>query len=349
MPTKMNRREFIDKVSPWIGVVGTGLSTWQIIGPWLNKLISPPTISDGTRRAAEDLFFLNRGHISIVPASSNPNVRERLLALTKDTTVSSYSDLDKYFSRATIQASEAFKPFLFPSRDREEFEHLVSYEQVQHVIAADTNHTIIALGTPTSNHLIRDMMFYEEMPDSQDGHRYREEFGDLVHLPIKFELLAENIKKGNSRDIWYNSLNIKSGEAKKIPNWGIINQHNNLLLPATINGRLIEDFLVISVIPNLTAPDNIERQVPIVCIGGTHAAGTLAIEKLLQSEDCLTSLKSELERLNRPVFWQAVFRVLLDADGAFRQMHLEKDMVQPVGYDQRNLMAYAENNQRTPN
>lgn len=341
----MDRRKFISELSTWVGIIGGGFGVAQVVGPWLLHELTSPNISDRARRAAEDLFYLNKRHISIAPASNNPNVRERLIALKKNTQITSYDQLFSYFSTATIKASNAFKPFLFPPEGKNKFEHLVNYETVQRIIAADSNHTIIALGTPTSNHIVRDMMFYEEMPNPKDGFMYHKPYQDLIHMPIRFELLANVILSEDSNDIWYNSKDINGNPGKKIPNWGIRTPLDKLLLPATNNGVLLEDFLVISVLPNFTSPDNVDRQVPVVCMGGAHAAGTLAIRKLLETEDCLTSLQSELERLGRPTFWQAVFRVSLNSDsGDVRQLHLEKDMVRKVDVDRDKLVEYAENN-----
>jgi hypothetical protein len=341
----MNRRKFVGKAALttaglYVGLFTNGLGIGQVIKGWIDKGKTDPKVAEKLRLAAEDLFYLNKGQISLAPASNNPNVRSRLLALSENPTIHSYRDLFNYFSNATIEASNAFRPFLFPTEGKDAYEHLVSYDKVKKIVATDTNHTIIALGTPTSNHIIRDMMFYSEMTNPDDGHVRHPQ--DMIDMPIKFELSAAQIRK-HPKHTEYRSRGPKGEISKKIPNWGIINPHGHLLLPATDDGFLLEDFLVISVIPNFKHPDNIERDVPVVCMGGTHAAGTLAIKELLISENCLTSLQEQLKEIGNPLFWQAVFRIKLKSPyGTFQSISLEKEMVKEVIVDRTELLKYSE-------
>lgn len=341
-PANPGRRSFVK-----FGVLAGGaLGVWATLAdtagllPWLklasNKLRYGVSIPDATQVAAKLLFGIREFHTSIVPAASNPNVRERLLQVTSPLKVSSSAEMLNYFSRATVEASAFLQPlFLGPIAD-----HFAGYDRVEELLRANKKESIVALGTPTSNSLIRDMMLYREREDSRQGHEHQP--NDAVRFPILFELRRERIVSAeNQRDAWYRPKSL-SGEASSemIPNWGITDTHGELLLPATDGeGRLLEDFLVISSVPNMLDPECVERNLPVTCIGGTHSVGTVALRELLEHETILHSLVEQLSSRGSPKFWQAVIRVQLDPEsGQPASLLLEPDLIGAIEVDKNALM-----------
>ena len=328
---KIDRKSFIiDLRDLVIGAVGIVSSVYGL-EPWLTsiskELVYGIDIPDDSFNTIKTLFHINSCKTSIVPASKNPNVRERLELLSKDRNVSKYEDLFRFFSRATVEASNYFKPLLLGSSSNDQIHYLPDYKSVNKVLDSDKHHTIIALGTPTSNHLVRAMMFYKELKNSRDGHQRIQSFDDIIHMPYQFELRKSVIISGEDQsNAWYRSRNPDGTiSADRIPNWGLEGADNRPLLP-TINpddGTLLEDFLVISVIPNFLQIKTIEENVPVICMGGTHSIGTLAIKNLFESFNCIRDLNAAWNAKGRPKFWQAVFRVeLKPSTDDVRNLHL---------------------------
>ena len=345
-PITSPRKKTLSRRTFLLGSLGVGaFSLWGTLagklglGAWIRRGLDKKiqydiSIPPETKELARTLFQIHQHQISILPAASNPNVRDRLIELSLPKQVTNTEQLLQYFSLATVNASVFFQPFF----DGPLEEHFADYEQVETLVRANKTKNIIALGTPTSNSLIRSMMSYREYANPHEGHEHLP--NDGIRFPILFELRRSAIKSaGNQLDARYRAKT-PSGElsAEKIPNWGLVGADGQLLLPATDGeGTLLSDFLVISVIPNLLSPECVEKELPIVCIGGTHSVGTLALKNLLEDEHLLLSLKERLEALGSPIFWQASIRVVLE----YKTEKIEKLViyeVEPVEVNKAVLM-----------
>jgi hypothetical protein len=310
---KLARRSFFEAlgVSTLLGVLADSLS----LGQWARGVYEGVTlgilIPERTKLAARTVFGINRHETSIIPAASNPFVRERLRQANGPVAVESRDDLLKYFSRATVDASACLAPLLQDSLG----EHLAGYAEVSTLLRANPDNQILTFGTPTSNELARRLMGYVELANPTDGHRHVP--NDALAFPILFELEREAILNAPmARDHWYRPLPfMNKPRPDRIPNWGL-RVDGVVRLPLTDGeGLLREDFLVISALPNLFHPESVERGRPVMNIGGTHGVGTTAFKHLLEDDFALPMLDGELIRLGRPRYWQAVLRVELDAPG----------------------------------
>lgn len=344
-PVNADRRSFL-KTFAWVSggavVWGTladtaGLSPWIKLGS--DKARYGLSIPEATHASAKALFGIRQHHTSIVPAASNPTIRKRLMQITSPVRASNREEMLKYFSKATVDASAFLQPLLHDPV----VNHFVGYDEVNEILRANRQESIVALGTPTSNSLIRNLMTYREYEDPADGHEYQA--NDAIQLPILFELRRRQIVSAdNQRDAWYRPQSF-AGEPvpELIPNWGITTAESDLLLPATDGqGRLLEDFLVISSLPNVLRPESVERRLPVICIGGTHSVGTLALKDVLEDPAILPGLEQELRSKGSPDFWQALIRVELNPEsGKPVSLFLERKFVQPVEVNQSLLMQVA--------
>lgn len=336
-PVNVRRRALL---GAFLGLPAVAATTWGVVADTFGlapvmrmareKFSFGIAIPDSTKAAARAVLGILRHRTSLVPADSNPIVRPRLAPLANPITVSNASELFAYFSKATVEASACLVPLLQEPLTG----HYAGYDEVNAILRANPHERILAFGTPTSNSLIRTLMSYREYADPNLGHAYIR--NDAIDLPIMFELRRSAVVAADvQRDVWYQPQPF--GQATlppKIPNWGLTID-GQLHLPATDGGgRLLEDFLVISAVPNLLHPSSVERSLPVVCIGGTHGVGTMAVRDLLESELLLPSLESELRSLGNPSFWQAVVRVELDGPGgATKSLRLEKRWIRKIEVD----------------
>lgn len=252
---------------------------------------------------------------TIVPASSNPRIEEQLKKISRETPIREDADLLDYFSTATLRASEAFCPIFLNQEKADMKDCRFGYRQWDKVLNASTTNNILALGSPTSNYAIRTAMFYDNIPDKKLCFRMDPEAPTYVTTPYQFALdEAEIMRFGNPGDRLYHAKGKEGQKGEQIPNWGLKTGEEQLILPKVnpADGLLLEDFLVISMMPNTFHPDNVDRNIAVICIGGTHSLGTIATKNLLQSESCLQALKDRLESMDSPPYWQAVFRIELE-------------------------------------
>ena len=341
-PALISRRSFL-KFSYYATLLGVaadtaGLSHWFKLGK--DKLRYGLSIPETTQVAAKALFGIRQHHTSIVPAASNPNVRERLIRLTAPVKVHDREEMMNYFSQATVDASTFLQPLLQDPVSK----LILGYTEVDELVRANPREQIIAFGTPTSNSLVRYLMCYQEYEDAKEGHEYKQ--NDAIHLPILFELRRSMIAAAaNQRDAWYRPKAFGVGTLPDlIPNWGIALEDGELILPATDgSGRLFEDFLVISSLPNVLHSESVERELPVVCIGGTHSVGTLAFKDVLEDKLLLSTIEQELRSLGNPPFWQAVIRAELDPSSSkVSSLFLEKKLIKKVEVNTTLLMQVAE-------
>jgi hypothetical protein len=302
------------------GVIADTQANW----PLLQSLSGPGPREREIEAVAADLFHLRSHHTSIVPAASNPAMRQRLLQFKRSPNVARHADLERYFSAATVDAACAIGSMLVgQSPDR-----TVDYEAARKLLKANTRAAVVAIGTPTSNELVRKLYQYRELEGSTSGHEHITD--DAIHYPITFALLASDVVQHPiERDRFYRGRAMLGRTSALVPNWGLRFREREVVLPRTDGtGALLEDFLVLARVPNWLAPEAIERQAGVVCIGGTHSVGTMAIRHLLRDKSALPQLQQGLSALGRPPFWQAVIRVeLAGPNGEVAKLTLERELV----------------------
>lgn len=194
-------------------------------------------------------------------------------------------------------ASVLVNPGLLDFEDYELVSGLIDLDQIK------LGGTLIALGSPMSNNLSRLIMGYEQInPKNPEFGMIRNLTKSFFDLPYEYIFDSQKLlKKGlaTSRKI--------DGNDHKVPNWAIKSNIDNSIISADTfdSGNFKNDFLLISVLPNIFETNSYENEDKIVIFGGTHGIATKSIELLFKDEKLLSILSN---KVNTP-FWQAVIKV----------------------------------------
>jgi hypothetical protein len=232
--------------------------------------------------------------VSLIPAAHNPNVVTRIDPRT---------DPYQAFSKVPLLAAKAFAGVLTGLDDK--------IRPIDELVRLNGEGNIVAFGSPTSNLVARIAMRYAEVGDGRRGAEYYPT--DALGLKILFELNGERII--NSQDTAHRSYrSVVNGKEEEIPNWGIRRLDGSIICPEMQGGTPVQDYLVISNLPNLFNSSSFSNGHRIINFGGTHSAGTRAVQRLMQDEVTLQKLHDGVRALqgNRSEFpyWQA--RILVD-------------------------------------
>lgn len=255
-----------------------------------------------------------RRNVSIIPASNNENVQLRQLGADTDTL---------RFTKLTLEAGRDIAPF-FGLNQRE----FVDFEGIAK-IRGEGN--LISFGSPTSNMLARQALGYSAVGGGRAAEfvwHPRTSSMDGITLPFRFALDGREIlRKGRYPFV----VRTQNGLDRKIPNWGYVNvsstTSDNIITPEIRGNRLVEDFLLITNMPNIfdlrrgTTGENFR----IVNVGGTHGAGTAAFRLLLINNNGLRErLRKDIDALPKhdgaSPYWQAVITVGLDGNSNPRSL-----------------------------
>lgn len=190
------------------------------------------------------------------------------------------------------------------------------------------------LGSPNSNALARHALQYSyKTRNFADGFVRNPE--PLIELPFEYALDAKGLLKRGATFKRYVHDKLLVG-----PNWGVRNnQTGDLIVPATgPDGFLVEDYLLISVLPNFFSKDSFARDEKIVVFGGVHGSGTKAISLLFRDRIALTELA---KKVSVAPYWQAlikVARVALATDNFLEPVRIESDIaVEPIHVQRESI------------
>lgn len=162
---------------------------------------------------------------------------------------------------------------------------------------------LVLIGSPESEPLTRLLLGYELRPDGRGTH-YR---GDTVPLVYRWH---EELSSPLALCVHYR----ESGVHAVRPNWPLvwaIADKEGVEYPAlSVEGDLLEDFLIVTVIPNFITARGWQRGAKIVSIAGLHGVGTRAALTLVRDDDVATELQRLVQELPaRRTGFQAVIKV----------------------------------------
>jgi hypothetical protein len=137
-----------------------------------------------------------------------------------------------------------------------------------------------------------------------------------MHFQFLYELNGELIRKQDLPNTVVER--IVMGKRIEIPNWGVrIPSNKYPLLPdLTLDGKLVQDYLIISSLPNVLNRASLDAGHRIINFGGTHREGTQAVEQLFTNEEILRDLTARVAKKKKndahEPYWQAL--VLVNCD-----------------------------------
>lgn len=193
----------------------------------------------------------------------------------------------------------------------------------------DFQGNFISLGSPNSNFLTRSVLGYkyinEKVPEL--GLEKKDLFFDL---PFEYILDSEYLL---SQGATY-----KRKIKNKIlvgTNWAIRDNINGVVIvPETLkDGRLKNDYLLITVLPNyLSKNENISMN-KIIIFGGAHGTGTMAIELLFRDKEKLEIIKNRTKRID---YFQVLIKiksVIYNSDFKHSPYKLDDNLrIEPINF-----------------
>jgi hypothetical protein len=246
-------------------------------------------VKDGLK----NLFLGSQEKISIIPAQNNPNV-----AVNK-----SRLEADPYeiFTHTTLEVARSFAKILDQTEGR--------LTRVDQLFSVNGEGNLLTFGSPTSNLIAQIALRYGDIGDGTAGSNHVRT--DAFDLKILYELNGSIIKSMDSvHRSCYRTVN---GRIFEIPNWGVQDSTGIIRLPETRDGALVQDYLVISSLPNTLSRTALDSGHRIINIGGTHSEGTLAAKGLLINDSLLRELEAKVRyhkgNSKDDPFWQAIILV----------------------------------------
>jgi len=153
---------------------------------------------------------------------------------------------------------------------------------------------LCAVGGPIANVLSENLF-------GQGGHSpSMNHDGAPLRLPmfINNSLALEKMKMGES---------VLQG-AKRSPIWRA-QAGSRVYTPEIRKGKIAEDFLLVTNIPNIFDKESLEYHQRVVVVSGANGAGTRAVGNLLTSKFALDSLEKSASAVPRDGGWQALFHI----------------------------------------
>jgi hypothetical protein len=251
-----------------------------------------------------DLFLGTREQVALIPAQSNPTVIHDADLLL--------SDPFETFTHTTLEAARNFAGVLDQVESR--------IKRIDQLVAVNGEGNLVTFGSPTSNELARVALGYTRIDDSDMGLEYIP--STALPLPFSYELDGRAIAKSDSvHRFCYRTV---SGRGIEIPNWGIRKSNGALLLPETHDGALLQDYLLISNLPNVFHKTSYEAGRRLINIGGTHREGTSAIQHLFTNKCILEELCGKIKQVKGEKslvpYWQAL--ILVDCNASDKSVKL---------------------------
>jgi hypothetical protein len=260
-------------------------STWQL----LNQKQPVLACSANTKQVFKDLFLGGKDSLSLIPAqyidkaSFNPSARSL--------------ELNLGFTKPTLDAAHSFAAVLNEVGDK--------MKNVNDSIIVKGSGSLISFGSPTSNLITRTSHQFEMKEDELRGGIYIP--NPAFDLKIRYELDADVIEKQQSPDITYQRIGV-DGSVSTVTNWGIRLPNGEIMLPKTQNSRVVEDYLLISSLPNTFNLAACNNGHTAISFGGTHSEATRAIGKLFTNTSILKALCKKVKEA-KTSYWQALIAV----------------------------------------
>lgn len=302
------RRETLKRLANWF-VTGVGLWTsnkvveqvWTEVSPYSQNVIHSKVVETfgaphDIKELFAELFLGTQEKVYLIPAQDNPNVVPNLQRLAVDPY--------EVFTHTTLGAARSFAGVLDIVEDR--------IKRVEQLVSLNGEGNLVTFGSPTSNLIARTALRYGEIGDGKKG---SEVFpSDAIDFKVLYELNGEKILRSGSSHRFLKR--IVNNQEHQIPNWGIRKPGGVILCPETQDGSLVQDYLVISSLPNIFKRNAFDAGHRIINFGGTHREGTEAIGNLIKNKSLLEDLKLRLSRLRgnqgEYPYWQAL--ILVDCD-----------------------------------
>lgn len=195
---------------------------------------------------------------------------------------------------------------------------------------------IVALGSPATNALTTGIMQYRPFLKKPE-HGFFRENKTFFDLPFEYYMNGKQLLKDNriyKRRVLHD---LKVG-----PNWGIYNNiDNQLIIPKTSeSGILLNDYLLVTVLPNIYELKGVDTDSKIIIFGGAHGTGTKAIELLLSNNKILKKLVRQTKNIR---YWQALIEI--DSISYDPQTHeatpfklSEEAVIVPIFIDEKRIL-----------
>lgn len=161
------------------------------------------------------------------------------------------------------------------------------------------NGNYICIGSPTTNLLARYILQYKQDQSHSSLLRTQEPVLDLEYEYV----FDKNFMKKHGINGHYMDCH-----GKLIPNWSLRNNKTNDIIIPRIddNKKLLTDYLLITVIPNLLTKQALESGKKIIIFAGTHAVGTNSLDLVFKNKKILNSISKQVADVS---YWQALIEV----------------------------------------
>lgn len=185
-----------------------------------------------------------------------------------------------------------------------------SLEFVNELPSEELNSNMYTVSSVISDAYAR--VLFDYVPADEQGYLKYE--GRLIDFPMR--MICDKDKLGTINIVRDKSIHVVRDDGIAIvPNWGVIIQRNDrdddILYPQydAYTKFIIEDYLMITRIPNFMNTNALEQNKSIVITGGTHAEGTVAIENLLKDKKLLAKIGKMLcdKKIDEDILYQRPF------------------------------------------
>lgn len=161
------------------------------------------------------------------------------------------------------------------------------------------NGNYICIGSPTTNLLARYILQYK--PDQSHISLLRTQ-EPVLDLEYEYVFDKNFMKEHGIIDHYMDC------HGKLIPNWSLRNiKTNEIFIPKIDdNNKLLTDYLLITVIPNLLTEQALESGKKIIIFAGAHAVGTNSLDLVFKNKKILKSISKQVAGIS---CWQALIEV----------------------------------------
>lgn len=173
-------------------------------------------------------------------------------------------------------------------------------------VTIDLDDDIVLIGSPEAEPLTRLLFGYEALPDAY-GMTYR---GDTLPLIYRWEEEWESAKHANCFQRRAN------GSIAVRPNWPLVKMcpKKITLYPRLAGDFLLEDFLIITKVPNFLTEEAWQRGRAILSVAGLHSTGTRAAALALEDERLLEDLVARVAGLPPGSRWLQIVVAITEID-----------------------------------
>jgi hypothetical protein len=180
-------------------------------------------------------------------------------------------------------------------------QHVFEAEELKPVKSpgqVDLRRSLLLIGSPTSNKIVRPIFGYEEVGRNlvltSDRH-------------LRWNYVLDKREIGNQYKTW----RYVGGQRRSVANWRVKDNKalfgDDELLPESYEDSWLKtDVLLISRLPHVLDSFAHDRGMTIAVIGGAHGSGTIACENLLTGRKYLEQIYSKVQPHK---YWQALVKV----------------------------------------